>query len=256
VLDVRWDLGGARRQDYLTSHIPGAAFVDLDSELAGPSGSGGRHPPPEPESFSAAMRRAGVRGGRPVVVYDAATSLAAARAWWLLRYFRHPEVAVLDGGLAAWVAAGHPVADGPEEVEPGDFVARPGGMPVLEADGAAKLARRGVLLDARMPERFRGEQEPVDPVAGHIPGARNCPTARNVDDLGGFLDPADLRARFAEEGVGEGVELGAYCGSGVTAAHEVLALELAGFPAALYVGSWSDWITDSGRPVARGSESG
>jgi thiosulfate/3-mercaptopyruvate sulfurtransferase len=256
VLDVRWDLGGPRRDDYLAAHIPGAAFIDLDSELAGPPGAGGRHPLPEAEPFSAAMRRAGVRDGCPVVVSDAASSMAAARAWWLLRYFGHREVAVLDGGLAAWVAAGHPVVDGPSDVEPGNFTARPGGMPVLEADGAAELARRGVLLDARAPERFGGEQEPIDPVAGHIPGARNRPSARNVGNSGKFLDPRDLRAQFAHDGVGEGVELGAYCGSGVTAAHEVLALELAGFPAALYVGSWSDWITDPDRPVATGRGSG
>lgn len=253
MLDVRWDIGGPRRDDYLAGHIPGAAFIDLDADLAGPPGAGGRHPLPGAELFSAAMGRAGVRNDHPVVVYDAATSMAGARAWWLLRYFGHPQVSVLDGGLAAWMAAGHPVANGPAEVEPGDFTARPGGMPVLEADGAAELTRRGVLLDARAPERFRGEQEPLDPVAGHIPGARNRSTADNVDGSGRFLDPEDLREQFAEAGVGEGVELGAYCGSGVTAAHEVLALELAGLPAALYVGSWSDWITDPARPVATGA---
>jgi thiosulfate/3-mercaptopyruvate sulfurtransferase len=203
------------------------------------------------------MRRAGVSEGRPVVVYDAATSMAAARGWWLLRYFGHSEVSVLDGGLAAWVAAGHPTASGLEEAEPGDFTGRPGGMPVLRAAGAAELARRGgVLLDARGPERFRGEQEPIDPVAGHIPGARNRPTTQNVDDAGRFLDPEELSAQFAQEGVGKDVEVGAYCGSGVAAAHELLALELAGVPAALYVGSWSDWITDPTRPVATGPGSG
>ena len=202
------------------------------------------------------MRHTGVRNARPVVVYDAATSMAAARAWWLLRYFGHPEVSVLDGGLAAWLAAGHPVATGPGEVEPGDFTVRPGGMPILEADGAATVGNEGVLLDARASERFRGEQEPIDPVAGHIPGARNLPTDQNLDDSGRFLEPTRLRAQFARAGVTDEVRIGAYCGSGVTAAHEVLALELAGFPAALYVGSWSDWITDPNRPVETGPGSG
>jgi thiosulfate/3-mercaptopyruvate sulfurtransferase len=256
LLDVRWDLGGPRRDDYLAAHIPGAAFVDLDADLASPPGAGGRHPLPGAELFGAAMRRAGVSNGRPVVVYDEATSMAAARAWWLLRYFGHTDVSVLDGGLAAWIAAGRPVASGQDEVGPGDFTARPGAMPLIDADGAAGLARRGVLLDARAPERFRGEQEPIDPVGGHIPGARNRPTAQNVDASGRFLEPSDLRAQFAQAGAGEGIELGAYCGSGVAAAHELLALELAGFPAALYVGSWSDWISDPARPVATGPESG
>jgi thiosulfate/3-mercaptopyruvate sulfurtransferase len=198
------------------------------------------------------MRSAGVRGERPVVAYDAATSMAAARAWWLLRYFGHPDVAVLDGGLAAWVAAGYPVSTEAAVVEQGDFVARPGGMPLLDAGGAASVAERGVLLDARAPERFRGEQEPIDPIAGHIPGARNVPTTGSVDEDGRFLGRAALRDAFTAAGVREGVEVGAYCGSGVTAAHEVLALELAGFPAALYAGSWSEWITDPSRPVATG----
>lgn len=254
VLDVRWELGGPPgREEYERGHVPGAVFVDLDTELAGPPGSRGRHPLPEAEDFQRAMRAAGVRADRPVVVYDAANSIAAARAWWLLRYFGHQDVRVLDGGFAAWTAAGNPVSTETAAPEPGDFAARPGGMPLLDAAGAAELARRGVVLDARAPGRFRGEQEPVDPVAGHIPGARNVPSAGNVDSAGRFRDPAELRAAFAAAGVEAGVEVGAYCGSGVTAAHEVLALELAGIPAALYVGSWSDWITDPERPVATGS---
>ena len=199
------------------------------------------------------MRAAGVTNDRPVVVYDAATAMAAARAWWLLRYFGHERVAVLDGGLAAWVAAGHQTQTHEPEVRPGDFTARPGGMPLLDADGAAALAARGgVLIDARAAERFAGETEPIDPVAGHIPGARNLPSTRNVDDDGRFLDPQTLGRGFAQIGIEEGVEIGAYCGSGVVAAHEVLALALAGYSAALYVGSWSDWITDPRRPVAVG----
>jgi thiosulfate/3-mercaptopyruvate sulfurtransferase len=256
LLDVRWELGGPPgRTQYLEGHIPGAAFVDLDTALAGPPGPGGRHPLPSTGAFSAAMRAAGVVQERPVVVYDAGNSMAAARAWWLLRYFGHGDVAVLDGGLAAWVAAGLPVAAGETALAPGDFVARPGGMPLLDAAGAARVARAGVLLDARAPERFRGEREPIDPVAGHIPGAVNSPSAALLDESGRFLDPALLRAGFERRGVHDGVEVGAYCGSGVTAAHEVLALAVAGFPAALYVGSWSEWIRDPARPVATATQS-
>jgi thiosulfate/3-mercaptopyruvate sulfurtransferase len=199
------------------------------------------------------MRAAGVSGARAVVVYDAASSTAAGRAWWLLRYFGHQQVAVLDGGLRSWVAAGRALTAEVAAVEPGDFVARPGHMPLLDADGAARVATDGVLLDARAPERFRGEREPIDPVAGRIPGARNVPSTENVDRSGRFLEPAALRARFEAVGVRQGLEVGAYCGSGVVAAHEVLALELAGFEAALYVGSWSEWISDSSRPVSRGA---
>jgi thiosulfate/3-mercaptopyruvate sulfurtransferase len=256
VLDVRWELGpGARRDLFAKAHIPGAAFIDLDVSLAGPAGDGGRHPLPGAADFEAAMRAAGVSGSRGVAVYDQGSSPAAARAWWLLRYFGHPEVAVLDGGVAAWLEAGLPVQTGDSGAPGGgDFVARPGGMPVLDADGAGALARRGALLDARAAERFRGEAEPLDPVAGHIPGARNRPMALDLDPSGRFRAPAELRRAFAAIGVGSDTEVGAYCGSGITAAHAVLALELAGFAAALYPGSWSEWVRDPERPVATGPE--
>jgi thiosulfate/3-mercaptopyruvate sulfurtransferase len=257
VLDVRWELGwppGAGRERYLEGHIPGAVFVDLETALAGPPGDGGRHPLPSAAAFEAAMRTAGVSADRPVVVYDAGNWLAAARGWWLLRYFGHPRVSVLDGGLGGWEAAGLPIERGPVTPEAGDFVARPGGMPLLDAAGAARLARGGgVLLDARAAERFLGELEPIDPVPGHIPGAVNLPSSELHRLEGGLLDAASLRARFQDAGVRDGVEVGAYCGSGVTAAFEVLALEAAGFAgAALYVGSWSEWIRDPARPVATG----
>ncbi len=253
VLDVRWQLGGRPgREEYSEGHIPGAVFVDLDTELAGAPGSGGRHPLPTAEGFATSMRAAGVSNGRDVVVYDASSSTAAARAWWLLRYFGHSRALVLDGGLTAWLSAGYSVETEAPRVAPGGFVARPGCMPILDAAGAAELATLGVLVDARAAERFRGEIEPVDPVAGHIPEARNRPSTHNVDRSGRFLDREKLRAAFARIGVRDGVEVGAYCGSGVTAAHEVLALELAGYKAALYVGSWSEWITDPRRPVVTG----
>jgi thiosulfate/3-mercaptopyruvate sulfurtransferase len=250
--------------------------VNLDRDLAGPPGAGGRHPLPDPAAFEAAMRRAGVDDGRPVVVYDENDSVAAARAWWLLRYFGHQQVQVLDGGYQAWLAEDEPIETGPAPAPPpGTFTARPGHLPLLDAAGAARVAREGVLLDARAAERYRGEVEPVDPVAGHIPAAVSAPTTGNLGPDGRFLGPETLRARFAGLGVtatpagasdggapGGGVLVdgavttGVYCGSGVTAAHEVLALSLAGIPAALYVGSWSDWITDPARRIATGPAPG
>lgn len=256
VLDVRWRLGGPPgRESYDAGHVPGAAFVDLDRDLAAPPGAGGRHPMPSGAGFEEAMRRAGVRDGRPVIVYDDADSTAAARAWWLLRYFGHPSVRVLDGGLRAWTAGGYPVVAAGQErtvITAGRFTARPGRLALLDADGAASVARAGLLLDARAGERYRGEQEHVDPVAGHVPGAVSAPTAQNLNPDGTFRPAADLAARFTALGVTGDRTVAAYCGSGVTAAHEVLALTLAGIPAALYVGSWSDWITDPARPVATG----
>jgi thiosulfate/3-mercaptopyruvate sulfurtransferase len=255
LLDVRWRLGGPPgRELYDAAHLPGAAFVDLDLDLAAPPGEGGRHPVPAAADFEQAMRRAGVRDERPVVVYDDADSTAAARAWWLLRYFGHPSVLVLDGGFRAWTAAGYP-AEPPSQAYHGaigDFTARPGHLDLLDADGAASVARSGVLLDARAGERYRGEAEHVDPVAGHIPGAVSAPTAENVNPDGTFRSPSDLAARFTALGASGDRPVAAYCGSGVTAAHEVLALTLAGIPAALYAGSWSNWITDPARPIAVG----
>jgi thiosulfate/3-mercaptopyruvate sulfurtransferase len=253
LLDARWELGGPPgRRLYLEGHVPGAMFVDLETALSGPPGAGGRHPLPDAELFGEAMRAAGVSVDRPVVVYDAGRSGSAARAWWLLRYFGHPDVLVLDGGFSGWLAAGYAIERGATAAEPGDFVPRPGAMPLLGADAAAATARDGVLIDARAPERFRGESEPIDPVAGHIPQAVNVPATDVVDATGRFLTREALRARFSAAGVEPGAPVGAYCGSGVAASHQVLALELAGYSASLYVGSWSDWITDPTRPVATG----
>jgi thiosulfate/3-mercaptopyruvate sulfurtransferase len=252
VLDARWRLAGPPgRDDYLAGHIPGAAFVDLDADLCGAPGPGGRHPLPEPADLTRALRAAGVRDGVPVVAYDDGDGVAAARLWWTLRWAGHAKVQVLDGGYAAWRNAGRPVESGTVEPVPGNISVVPGGMPVIDADGAAALARSGVLVDARQAFRFRGESEPVDPVAGHIPDAVNVP----IGDLagpGGQLRPAgELRGRFAEVGIDVGTPVGAYCGSGVGAALTVLALSEAGVQApALYVGSWSNWVADPARPVA------
>ncbi|MEU5924203.1 sulfurtransferase [Streptomyces antimycoticus] len=257
LLDVRWQLGGPPgRPAYEAGHLPGAVYVDLDTELAAPPGKAGRHPLPDLSAFAAAMRRAGVSQDRRVVAYDGGQGWAAARAWWLLRWAGHPSVRVLDGGLPAWTAVGGALtADEPDAAE-GDFVPRPGALPLLEADDAAALARRGVLLDARAGERYRGEVEPIDPVGGHIPGAVSAPTVENVTADGHFLPADRLAERFAALGATEDAEVGVYCGSGVSAAHQVLALAVAGVPAALYVGSWSEWSSDGGRPVATGPERG
>ncbi|MGW0854471.1 sulfurtransferase [Streptomyces sp. NPDC002690] len=253
VLDVRWQLGGPNgRPAYEAGHLPGAVYVDLDSELAGPAGAGGgRHPLPDPEGFGAAMRRAGVSADRPVVVYDGGQGWAAARAWWLLRWAGHGDVRVLDGGLAAW--DGELSTDAPRPRE-GDFRPKPGELPVLDADGAAALARTGVLLDARAGERYRGDVEPIDRVGGHIPGALSAPTGENVGEDGRYLSAARLADRFAALGATGDGEIGVYCGSGVSGAHEVLALEIAGLRAALYPGSWSEWSSDASRPVATGPD--
>ncbi len=257
VIDVRWRLGGPPgAASYRAGHLPGAVFVDLDRDLCGPPGTGGRHPLPGAEAFQAAMRRAGLSQGRPVVAYDDGDSVAAARAWWTLRYYGHEPVRVLDGGFRAWTAAGLPVSTGLPDVRAGYFTAVPGGLPVVDADGAAAIARSGVLLDARSAERYRGEVEPVDPVAGHIPGALSAPVSGSSTGDGRFRPPAELAGRFAALGVVAGRPAGAYCGSGVTAAYEVLALALAGLPASLYVGSWSGWIAKPGRPVATGPDPG
>ncbi|MFE4423180.1 sulfurtransferase [Streptomyces sp. NPDC056817] len=260
LLDVRWQLSLATaagaapfdgRAAHAAGHIPGAVFVDLDRELASAPGGNGRHPLPDMEVFGAAMRRAGVAADRPVVVYDGGQGWAAARAWWLLRWTGHPDVRVLDGGLAAWEG---PLETAVPEPAEGDFVPKPGALPLLDADGAAALARSGVLFDARAGERYRGEVEPIDPVGGHIPGAVSAPTTENAGPDGRFLPAAELRARFAALGADDGREVGVYCGSGVSAAHEVLALAVAGIPAALYVGSWSEWSSDPSRPVALGPD--
>lgn len=255
VLDVRYQLGRSDgHEQYVAGHVPGAAYVDLGTDLSEPPGvpvdGGGRHPLPEPERFAEAMRRCGVGNDRTVVVYDDWSSMAATRAWWLLTHHGHPDVRVLDGGWSWWTRTDGPIETAVPDVEPGDFRADRGRLSVLDADAAARVARHGVLLDARAPERFRGEVEPVDPVAGHIPGAVNVPAAANLDD-GRFRTVAQLADAY---GMTDGEqEVAAYCGSGVTATHDLFALHLLGRHAALYPGSWSGWVSDETRPVATGA---
>ena len=254
LVDVQYHLGaiGRGREDYESAHLPGAHHVDLDAELAGVPGPAGRHPMPTAHAVQEALRRCGVDEDSAVVVYDQGACTAAARAWWVFSYFGLGYVRVLDGGLAAWTRVGGPVTT---EVPPpgaGTFEAKAGGMPLLDADGAAEVARLGVLLDARSLERWAGETEPIDRVAGHIPGAVSAPTIDNMGVDGRFLAHRELRRRFTALGVEPGVPVGTYCGSGVTAAHQALALHEIGIEAPVYVGSWSEWITDPRRPVATG----
>jgi thiosulfate/3-mercaptopyruvate sulfurtransferase len=250
LLDVRWRLGGPPgEEEHAAGHIPGAAYVDLDRDLSDPPGEQGRHPLPDPERFVAAMQRAGVGLEGPVVVYDDWAGHAAARAWWLLRHYGHRDTRLLDGGLAAWRALGGETEEGTVDPAPGDFHGVPGSMPVVEPDAVPGV---DVLVDARAAERYRGEVEPLDPVAGHIPGAVNVPTTLNLDNHGHFRDPHELREVYADAGATGDGEVAAYCGSGVTACHDVLALSLVGVDAALYPGSWSEWVADSSRPVETG----
>lgn len=252
VLDVRWKLGDPRgREQYLAGHIPGAVYVDLETELAAPpSAAAGRHPLPELASLQSAARGWGLRNGDAVIAYDDNGGMSAARAWWLLRWAGVPDVRLLNGGLGAWKAAGHELASGLETPTPGDVILNAGAVPVLSPDDAAGLAADGLLLDARAAERYRGEFEPVDPRAGHIPGAVSAPTSDNVDASGHFLPTESLKARFEKLGVAGRV--GVYCGSGVTATHQIAALAIAGIDADLYPGSWSQWSADPDRPIATG----
>lgn len=251
VLDVRWNLTGPDgRAEFLQGHIPGARFVDLSTELAGPSGADGRHPLPSYEVFAAAMRRVGVRPDTQVVVTDGGSTLPAARLWWMLTDAGHQHVRVLDGGVAAWTAAGLPVEVGADRPVPaGDFVGAPGHRAVVSA---ADVADHQSLVDVRAHERFTGATEPIDPVGGHIPGAVNAPSTENFDQ-GRFRPAAELRQRFDQLGVG--ADSVVYCGSGITACQTLLAMELAGIDGgALFPGSWSAWVADPSRPVATGDQ--
>ncbi|AKT52137.1 sulfurtransferase [Arsenicicoccus sp. oral taxon 190] len=258
VLDVRYQVGRSDgREQHAAGHIPGAAYLDLDTVLAHvrEDGRGGRHPLPEPERLQAGLRAAGVRSDSQVVVYDDWRSIAAARAWWLLRHAGHAQVSVLDGGWQAWQAADLPVETGEVVPQEGDVTVAPGRLTVLDADQAQRYAQSGTLLDARPANRFRGEDETVDPVAGHIPGAVSLPALELVDETGRFLPREQLTKAFHDRDVRDGGAVAVYCGSGVQACHVALAAAAVGLSGdlAVYAGSWSDYITDPGRPVATGA---
>jgi thiosulfate/3-mercaptopyruvate sulfurtransferase len=254
VLDVRWTVGGGSDyESYLRGHVRGAVFVDLESELSDPPGPRGRHPLPSPERFTAAMQKAGIGPSSWVVCYDTGPGFAAARLWWLLRYFGHSEISVVDGGYRAWAANSFPVEKGPVAAIPGDFIPGHSLTTTLTVDAISDfIAEGGLLLDARDTDRYLGIREPIDSVGGHIPGAVSAPTSQYLQNDDTFRDPAELRALFQRLGAGSN-PVAVYCGSGITAAHGVLGLELAGYSAALYPGSWSEWIVDPSRPVATDS---
>ena len=258
VADVRWNLGGPPgKPDFEANHIAGAVWVDLETQLAGPPGVHGRHPLPTLAVFEQAMRDIGVRPDSLVVAYDAANSQAAARLWWLLTDAGHRAVKVLDGGFAAWRAAGLPTLSGPSApAAASDFIAHPGQRPQLagtEISAWLGSPDAPTLIDVRTPERYAGLAEPIDPVAGHIPGAINLPWVANVRADGRFRPPDEI-ARWYTEAVGR-EDAVLYCGSGITATHSLLALESAGLRApALYPGSWSEWISDPSRPIATGTD--
>lgn len=252
LLDVRWSLGDPHgHEHYRAAHLPGAVYVDMESQLCAPGGPGlGRHPLPDSEALQEAARQWGINDGDTVVAYDDSGNLAAARLWWLLRDAGFEGVRLLNGGLAAWRAAGHEVERGEEQHCVGNVHLSAGHMPVVSVPDLLEPA--GLLLDARAAERFRGEHEPVDPQAGHIPGAISAPTSENLAEDRRFRSPDELRRRFAAFGA-DSRPVVVYCGSGITAAHEIAALDIAGIDAALFPGSWSQWSTTEGLPVATGA---
>ncbi|GAA1396740.1 sulfurtransferase [Luteococcus peritonei] len=257
LIDVRYRLGspGWGREQYLAGHLPGAVFVDVDEELSAPVAAdrvGGRHPLPAHADFQASMRRCGVRTDSHVVVCDQANSLAAARLWWLLRHHGHERVQVLDGGVEAWRAAGGELTTELPAPETGDVVAQPGRLPLATADELPGLMEQGRhVVDVRAAERFRGESEPIDPVAGHIPGALNLPATTLQQSDGRFLPPGELRQRLEVLRPGDVTS----CGSGLTASQVQLGAAAAGIGGlVLYAGSWSDWVSDPTRPVALGEQ--
>jgi thiosulfate/3-mercaptopyruvate sulfurtransferase len=262
VVDVRWSLldRDKGRNAYRDAHVPGAVFLDVDRDLAAPRGQGpGRHPLPDPGAFAASMSRAGIGASTHVVACDFGDGSTAARLWWLLRYFGHDRVSVLDGGFAYWIRQGLPTESTVPSLAPQSFVPRP--QPGMRVDAAEVERLRTIpstlVIDSRAPERYEGKTEPIDPVAGHVPGARNHPYPSNVraPDDPRFREAALLRERFMQLGADRADTVVCYCGSGINACQNLLALQLAGFAGGLlYEGSWSDWCSDPTRPLKTGSE--
>lgn len=258
LLDVRWRLDAPEgRPAYLEGHLPGAVYVDLEHELAlHGHPERGRHPLPDAETFTRAVRRWGIDEGDRIVVYDDNAGVAAARAWWLLR-LAGLSSRVLDGGFLAWITAGGALESGDRVVPPGTTRVAPfgvgAGAGIAVIDEAARMPQRGVLVEVRAPEHYRGRRVGTDPVAGHIPGAINIPAVSHIDRHGRFREPGAIRALLAAHGIAEDTRVAVYCGSGVASAHSVLAFHLAGVDALMYVGSWSQWSRTSGRPAALGA---
>jgi thiosulfate/3-mercaptopyruvate sulfurtransferase len=260
LFDCRFDLARPAygRNAYLDEHVPGAIHADLNADLSAPAtATSGRHPLPPPEEFAARLRAWGVDADSRVVAYDDGNGAYASRLWWMLRWLGHDDVAVLDGGMRRWLQLGLPLSDAAPSPLPGNFAARP--RPDMAASAADVLAASASpaarVIDARAPERYRGEIEPIDRVAGHVPSARNHPFATSLDSQGRFLPRAALRDALVAslDGAAPGSTI-VYCGSGVTACHVLLALEQAGLAGArLYPGSWSEWSSDPSRPVATGA---
>jgi thiosulfate/3-mercaptopyruvate sulfurtransferase len=262
VLDARWSLleKDKGRNAYGQAHVPGAVYLDVDGDLASPRGEGpGRHPLPRPEVFAASMARAGMNGDTHAIVYDFGDGSTAARVWWLLRSLGHDRVSLLDGGIACWTAEGRPLSDEVPSHPAGTFTPRPRDGMVVDAAAVERMRRdaRILVIDSRLPERYEGRTEPVDPVAGHVPGARNRPYPANVRSAEDprFRSPAELREEFARLGADRADRVICYCGSGVNACQNLFALELAGFTnGLLYEGSWSDWCSVTERAVATGAQ--
>lgn len=260
IWDVRWSATDSTQnhEAYRQGHIPGAVYVSMTSHLAGHGApAAGRHPLPEPAKFTEAVRMLGLNDGDTVVIYDGVASSAAARAWWLLRYAGKHEVYVLDGGLEAWLGADLPLQAGEVLPRIGSAYLSWGKMPVVETEQVPEFVHNhGILLDARAFERYTGEREPLDPIAGHIPSALSAPGSELTDEFGRFYPAETLREYFARHGIQAESAVTAYCGSGVTASKTVLGLALAGFDGALYPGSWSAWSSSRDHPVATGEEPG
>jgi thiosulfate/3-mercaptopyruvate sulfurtransferase len=254
ILDVQYALSGTPGAvRYAAAHLPGARFLDLDAVLADPPGERGRHPLPAADRLEAGLRALGVDDESSLVVYDQETSLSAARAWWVLRWAGLVDVRVLDGGLAAWVRAGHATTTDVPDPGAGSVTVRPGSLPVLCVDDVPGfIDGGGILLDARTAERFRGEVEPIDTEAGHIPGSRSLPIAEVLRPDGTFAAPEAIRAVLGEHRIPTTGPVGTSCGSGVTACQLTLALHEAGIESVPYMGSWSEWIRDPRRPRATG----
>lgn len=257
IVDCRFYLAEPSRgeAEYEKEHIPGAVYAHLDRDLSGPrTGKNGRHPLPSVETMAERFSGFGIDEKVQVVAYDTSQGQMAARLWWMLRYLGHDAAAVLDGGLQSWKAEGLALASGREKRAPRKFAARPRESMRIDLEPLERERTRHLLIDARAPERFRGEVEPYDPVKGRIPGARNHPTASSLSPEGRFLAPAELRARFQAILRSRPAEsVVSYCGSGVTACHDLLALRLAGLRGQLYPGSWSEWSADDALPVETGS---